>query len=70
MDTDTLDNTPRVWIGCLHCYNSGGLVGEWFDAVDAEEVTLTHVHRGAGGTAPVARSCGASTTRICPCAAI
>ena len=56
MDTDTLDNTPRVWIGCLHCYNSGGLVGEWFDAVDAEEVTLTHVHRGAGGTAPVARS--------------
>jgi antirestriction protein len=49
MDTNTLDSTPRVWIGCLHCYNSGRLVGEWFDAIDADEVTMTDVHRGAGG---------------------
>lgn len=50
MDTNTLDSAPRVWVGCLHCYNSGRLVGEWFDAVDADEVTLTDVHRGAGGS--------------------
>ncbi|PBB08163.1 antirestriction protein [Kocuria sp. WRN011] len=49
MATNTLDSTPRVWVGCLHCYNAGRLVGEWFDAVDADEVTLTDVHRGAGG---------------------
>lgn len=30
----TKTDTPRVWIGCLGCYNSGRLVGEWFDATD------------------------------------
>lgn len=39
---------PRVWIGCLHCYNSGHLVGDWFDAVGADEVSLADVHRGSG----------------------
>lgn len=39
--------TPRAWIGCLHCYNSGRLVGHWFDAVDCDEVTLADVHKGA-----------------------
>ena len=29
------DDTPRVWVGCLGCYNAGNLVGEWFDAQDA-----------------------------------
>jgi len=50
MDTNNLDSTPRVWIGCLHCYNAGRLVGEWFDAVDADEATLADVHRDAGGS--------------------
>jgi antirestriction protein len=27
--------TPRVWVGCLACYNAGALIGEWFDATDA-----------------------------------
>ena len=35
---------PRVWIGCLHCYNSGHLIGEWFDAATADEVTTYDVH--------------------------
>lgn len=39
--------TPRVWIGCLHCYNSGRLVGEWSDAENAAEVTLADTHGGA-----------------------
>ncbi|WP_231447124.1 antirestriction protein ArdA [Brevibacterium zhoupengii] len=40
----------KVWIGCLYCYNSGRLVGEWFDAIVADEVTLTDVHRSASGS--------------------
>ena len=38
------DTTPRAWIGCLHCYNSGHLIGEWFDAATADEVTTYDVH--------------------------
>lgn len=42
------DETPRVWIGCLAHYNEGYLIGDWFDAVGADEVTLADVHRGSG----------------------
>ena len=38
------DTTPRAWIGCLACYNSGHLIGEWFDAATADEVTIYDVH--------------------------
>ena len=41
------DTTPRAWIGCLACYNNARLVGEWFDAETADEVTLADVHDGA-----------------------
>ena len=40
----TPDTPPRVWIGCLACYNSGYLVGEWFDAATADEVTTYDIH--------------------------
>lgn len=30
--TTSNDNTFRVWVGCLACYNAGRLIGEWFDA--------------------------------------
>lgn len=30
-----MSETPRVWVGCLACYNAGRLIGEWFDAEDA-----------------------------------
>jgi len=39
-----MDNTPRVWIGCLHCYNDGRLVGDWWDANEAAYVTPEDVH--------------------------
>ena len=42
------DTTPRAWIGCLHCYNDGRLVGDWFDAATADEVTTYDVHEGSG----------------------
>lgn len=28
----TQDRTPRAWVGCLGCYNSGRLIGEWMTA--------------------------------------
>jgi antirestriction protein len=34
----------RVWIGCLACYNAGRLVGQWYDASEAGEVTTSRVH--------------------------
>ena len=40
----TSDITPRAWIGCLACYNAGHLVGDWFDAVTADEITTYDVH--------------------------
>ena len=35
---------PKAWIGCLACYNSGELIGEWFDAAEAADVTLDDIH--------------------------
>jgi antirestriction protein len=35
---------PRVWIGCLACYNEGELVGHWYDAVDADHVLPSDLH--------------------------
>lgn len=41
MTTTSTDTTPRVWVGCLACYNAGRLVGDWHDASDADEVTYS-----------------------------
>lgn len=48
--TTTTEPAMQIWIGCLHCYYSGQLVGEWFDAIDADEVSLADVHCSAGGS--------------------
>ena len=42
--SSSTDTTPRVWIGCLACYNEGRLIGDWFDAETADEVTTYDVH--------------------------
>ena len=39
-------NTPRVWIGCLACYNEGRLRGDWFSAAEAADVTPGQIHGG------------------------
>lgn len=44
----TMPDAPRAWFGCLNCYNSGRLVGHWFDATDAADVDLAAVHTGSG----------------------
>lgn len=28
---------PKVWVGCLACYNNGDLRGEWMDAADGPD---------------------------------
>ncbi|MEP9391110.1 antirestriction protein ArdA [Gordonia sp. VNK1] len=44
----TSTEEPSIWLGCLHHYNCGVLVGQWFSAVGAGEVTLADVHAGSG----------------------
>lgn len=51
MTTTTTDMTPRVWIGCLAHYNNGSLVGEWFDAENADQITRAQVHGSQGRVA-------------------
>lgn len=34
---DTPNETPRVWVQCLGCYNAGALTGKMFDAAEAPE---------------------------------
>ena len=47
-----ITNTPRIWLGCLNCYNNGRLVGAWYDAVDLyndEDLgTAADVHERGG----------------------
>ena len=31
---------PRVWIGCLACYNEGRLRGDWFSAAEAADILV------------------------------
>lgn len=35
---------PRVWIGCLACYNNGTLTGDWHRAGEAGDVTPDKLH--------------------------
>ena len=35
---------PRVWVGCLGCYNAGRLVGRWVNAEDAADLSPEDVH--------------------------
>ena len=47
MSTSTVTE-PRIWPGCLNCYNSGRLVGHWFGVTEVADVDLAAVHRGSG----------------------
>jgi hypothetical protein len=37
MTTATETETPKVWIGCLACYNGGTLRGEWVEGIEASD---------------------------------
>lgn len=68
MSAVATDTAPRVWVGCLHCYNSGRLVGHWFDATEAEEIDLAAVHKGSGSLSAACEelSCLDHEYRACP----
>ena len=37
--TTTETTTPRAWVGCLGCYNSGSLNGSWVEGINAGDIT-------------------------------
>jgi Antirestriction protein (ArdA) len=41
-------DAPQVWIGCLGCYGSGRLVGDWFPADDCPTEMHDFEHAGIG----------------------
>lgn len=46
--SSTNTNAPRIWVGCLACYNEGNLVGLWTDANEAGCINQDTVHEAAG----------------------
>lgn len=40
-DSDDSSDVPRIYVACLHCYNSGRLHGHWFE-VGADADALHH----------------------------
>lgn len=49
----TEPDRPRVWIGSLAAYHGSHdgvprLIGEWYDATEAGEVTVADLHKGTG----------------------
>ena len=34
-----IDTDPRAWVGCLGCYNSGLLNGDWIDGLEAADIS-------------------------------
>ena len=46
VDPSTITAIPRVWVGCLHCYNAGRLIGAWYDCTDLSDSPEDHgLHR-------------------------
>lgn len=44
----TATTAPAVWIGSLAAYNAGHLIGDWYPATEAADVTIADLHRGTG----------------------
>lgn len=49
--TTSANYQPRAWVGCLACYNSGRLVGQWYDADEAED-DIAQIHKDGGYAGP------------------
>lgn len=47
MSTATVTE-PMAWIGSLAAYNAGHLIGDWYPATEAADVTVADLHRGTG----------------------
>jgi antirestriction protein len=61
MTTTTDTTTPRVWVGCLGCYNGGTLNGVWVDGSEASEIVavagLATLENVGGYIAPRCKIC-------------
>lgn len=44
--TTTTNSELRCYISCLACYNAGRLIGDWYDAAMARDVTPREIHGG------------------------
>ena len=54
-DSDDSSDVPRIYVACLHCYNSGRLHGRWFDVgTDPDELH----HQVLGHFASGCETCG------------
>lgn len=55
------DATPRAWVGCLGCYNSGALVGKWLEGESCADLVaagLARVETRGDYTAQFCVRCG------------
>ena len=43
-----VNDTPRAWVGCLGCYNSGALVGKWLDGNECDDLEAAGLTDSAG----------------------
>lgn len=48
----TRTTVPQIWPACLHHFNAGYLVGDWFDITEAAEIDLAAVHRNGPAVTP------------------
>lgn len=61
METIQKATTPKAWVGCLGCYNSGALVGEWLEGESCGDIVaagLARVETHGDYTAPRCVKCG------------
>jgi len=45
---DKSTDTPRAWIGCLGCYNSGRLIGKWIPGIECDDLHSAGLTDSAG----------------------
>jgi len=62
MMAETEELEPRVWVGCLACYNGGDLVGAWLPASEGPEYVPEEHVRACFSCGEV----GASPEVLCP----
>jgi len=46
--TETINDTPRAWVGCLGCYNSGTLRGKWLDGTECDDLEAAELTDSRG----------------------
>lgn len=42
------DPSPKTWVGCRGCYTEGEVVGDWYEATNAANVSVEQLHGNEG----------------------